>query len=120
MLGLLRHCVYLQHDFPEDFGLNLLVSLHPYDKQLVNHTFGKGLHQSQSPTPGQGCFGPALKLCPRATLTPEVRVGQAPCIPCFFMYSKYLMQVIRFPLQLCGRHSCYQPTAKEESELQSD
>ena len=26
VLGLLRHCIYRQHDFPEDFGLNLLVS----------------------------------------------------------------------------------------------
>lgn len=85
MLGLLRHCVYLQHDFPEDFGLNLLVSLSPYDKQLVNHTFGKGLHQSQSPTPGQDCFGPALKLCPRATLTPEVK-SRAVTMYSLFLY----------------------------------
>lgn len=85
MLGLLRHCVYLQHDFPEDFGLNLLVSLSPYDKQLVNHTFGKGLHQSQSPTPGQGCFGPALKLCLRATLTPEVK-SRAVTMYSLFLY----------------------------------
>lgn len=90
MLGLLRHCVYLQHDFPEDFGLNLLVSLPPYDKQLVNHTFGKGLHQSQSPTPGPRLLWPCSQAVSPSNADPrsQSRAGT--------MYSLflYVLQVL--------------------------
>lgn len=78
------------------------MSLPPRDKTTSQHMQSTHLHQSQSPTPGQGCSDPSPQAVPWSNTDP--RSPGRDSRPVFLVASYSLFQVLDGGDQICLSH----------------